>query len=203
MRLIDERGLLTALRERLSVAASVDVAMAWVRCGPPLDALLEFAKRCPGKLRVVCGVHDFLTDHNALRSLKAAAELKIAYGTSGRKFHSKLILFSSYSATMAWIGSANLTQSAFSETGSWFARYQTKVQHLPYSRVIGRSFRLRIRLGLTAMPCFAIKFQKHLKVSRVSIRQSKLSPLRGQHMWLYSRPKMPRGLIGLQNSFPR
>ena len=114
IRLIDEVGLYDRLQELLSSSASVDIAMAWIRCGRPLDAILGFAKSHPGKLRVLCGVNGFLTEPAALFQLQEAAGLKIAYGTSGRKLHSKMFLFRTTSATNVWVGSANLTESAFS-----------------------------------------------------------------------------------------
>ncbi len=114
MRLIDESELLSMLQERLDTSAEVRIAIAWIRCGRPLDALLQFGRRCPGKLRVVCGVNGFLTEPTALFDLRRFAKLKIAYGTAGTKFHTKLLLFSSPSGTLSWIGSANLTESAFS-----------------------------------------------------------------------------------------
>jgi hypothetical protein len=107
-------GLYDRLQELLASAASVDIAMAWIRCGRPLDALLAFGKSRPGKLRVLCGVNGFLTEPAALLLLQEAAQLKIAYGTSGRKFHSKMYLFHEASASTVWVGSANLTASAFS-----------------------------------------------------------------------------------------
>ena len=114
IRLIDEVGLYGRLQDLLSSSASVDIAMAWIRCGRPLDAILGFAKSSPGKLRVLCGVNGFLTEPAALFQLQEAARLKIAYGTSGRKLHSKMFLFRAASATTVWVGSANLTESAFS-----------------------------------------------------------------------------------------
>jgi hypothetical protein len=113
-RLIDEVDLYDRLQELLSSPASVDIAMAWIRCGRPLDAILGFAKSNPGKLRVLCGVNGFLTEPAALFQIQEVACLKIAYGTSGRKLHSKLFLFRAASATTVWVGSANLTESAFS-----------------------------------------------------------------------------------------
>jgi PLD-like domain len=59
-------------------------------------------------------VNGFLTEPAALLLLQEAAQLKIAYGTSGRKFHSKMYLFHEASASTVWVGSANLTASAFS-----------------------------------------------------------------------------------------
>lgn len=114
MRLIDESKLLPLLQERLAGSEEVSVAIAWIRCGHPLDALLRFATRCPGKLRVICGVNGFLTEPKALLDLGRVARLKIAYGTAGTKFHTKLFLFSSAVGTVFWVGSANLTESAFS-----------------------------------------------------------------------------------------
>jgi hypothetical protein len=166
MKLIDEGGLYDRMQDLLSMSTSVDIAMAWVRCGQPLDAILNFAKAHPGKLRVLCGVNGFLTEADALLRLHETASLKIAYGTSGKKLHSKMFLFRDSTSTTAWVGSANLTESAFSvnrelvcefqddgtadkifeaywgEFGSpdaeWVAKYSEMSGHLPSSSTTDR-----------------------------------------------------------------
>lgn len=114
MRLIDEVALLGRLQQHLETSNSVDIAIAWIRCGRPLEAILTYARSNPGKLRVLCGVNGFITEPAALSQLYGAARLKIAYGTSGKKLHSKIFLFHDATATTVWVGSANLTESAFS-----------------------------------------------------------------------------------------
>jgi HKD family nuclease len=114
MKLVDEGDLYDRLQRLLAVSTSVDIAMAWIRCGGPLNAILDFAKAHPGRLRVLCGVNGFLTQPKALSQLRETAQLKIAYGTSGKKLHSKMFLFHGPAATVVWVGSANLTESAFS-----------------------------------------------------------------------------------------
>lgn len=111
--LLEESQLLERLRLRLSQSEAVDVSVAWIRRGKALDALLEFAKSRPGKARVLCGVNGFLTEPQALSAIRSCCELKIAYGTSGVKLHSKMFVFREGVSTRLWVGSANLTESAF------------------------------------------------------------------------------------------
>ena len=112
--LLQESQLLDRLILRLSKSESVDVAIAWIRRGKALDALLEFAKAHPQKVRVLCGVNGYLTEPQALSAIRSYCDLKIAYGTSGIKLHSKIFIFRESSSTRLWVGSANLTESAFS-----------------------------------------------------------------------------------------
>ena len=111
--LLEESQLLDRLRQRLSQSEAIDVAVAWIRRGKALDALLEFAESRPGKARVLCGVNGFLTEPQALSAIRSCCELKIAYGTAGVKLHSKMFLFRESVSTRLWVGSANLTESAF------------------------------------------------------------------------------------------
>jgi HKD family nuclease len=112
--LLQESQLLDRLILRLSKSESVDVAIAWIRRGKALDALLDFAKAHPQRVRILCGVNGYLTEPQALSAIRSCCVLKIAYGTSGIKLHSKIFIFREGSSTRLWVGSANLTESAFS-----------------------------------------------------------------------------------------
>jgi HKD family nuclease len=112
--LLEEPQLLDRLLFRISKIEAVDVAVAWIRRGRALDALLDFATAHPGRVRVLCGVNSFLTEPQALSAIRSCCDLKIAYGTSGVKLHSKMFVFRETSSVWLWVGSANLTESAFS-----------------------------------------------------------------------------------------
>ena len=113
-KLLDEKVLLHRLQELLAASTRVDIAMAWIRRGSALDAILAFAGAHPGRVRVICGVNNYLTEPEALMQLNESTQLKIAYGTSGQKLHAKLLIFKTQEASIAWVGSANLTEPAFS-----------------------------------------------------------------------------------------
>ncbi len=113
-KLLDEKVLLYRLQALLVASTHVDIAMAWIRRGNALDAVLAFASANPGRVRVVCGVNAYLTAPEALMQLNDSTQLKIAYGTSGQKLHAKLLIFKTQQSSIVWVGSANLTDAAFS-----------------------------------------------------------------------------------------
>lgn len=88
--------------------------MAWIRRAKALSVLLDFARARCQKVRVLCGVNGFLTEPEALSAIRSCCDLKIAYGTAGIKFHTKMFVFHEPALARLWIGSANLTESAFS-----------------------------------------------------------------------------------------
>jgi len=113
LKILETDELQYRLEVLLADSESVEIAVAYIGQGPPLTALLDYANRTPKSLRVIAGVNGFVTDAKALSEIRAAAQLHIFGDTSDPKFHPKMFLFYMGSRTICWIGSANLTRSAF------------------------------------------------------------------------------------------
>jgi HKD family nuclease len=110
MPLLDTDDLSFRFDELLKSATSVDIAVAWITSCGELDRLCAVASTKP--VRVVVGLTGNATHPVALRTLRAAAAVRVGYGQP-RTFHPKLYLFRSMGSTTAWIGSANLTTGGF------------------------------------------------------------------------------------------
>jgi hypothetical protein len=61
------------------------------------------------------GVNEYFTSPNALRKLGDSSELRIFGEPIGKLFHCKLYIFRFPNVSLCWVGSANLTKSAFTE----------------------------------------------------------------------------------------
>lgn len=94
----------------------VDVAVAWATSWIGLDLLLGVGKS-HGKdhVRIISGIYDYITTPKALEKMGASSDLRI-YGTpTGLLFHPKLYIFEIAGKSICWVGSANLTRSAFQQ----------------------------------------------------------------------------------------
>ena len=135
MRLLTTESLLAALEERLDVADSVDIAVAWASPSLALTALHKAANRGV-KIRFVVGLDGNATDPNALRVLQECSDLRIANGAN-KLFHPKCYIFRcTDKPAICWVGSANFTSGGFglnyelvhefTDTGyvqSWFDQF--------------------------------------------------------------------------------
>ncbi len=99
----------------MTLASEVDIAVAWITSQDLVEDIVKFAGVPGNRVRVIAGVHDFLTSPSALRSLHANRLVKIGVPRSGEKFHVKLYLFKLKSHRVCWVGSANLTDAGFSK----------------------------------------------------------------------------------------
>jgi HKD family nuclease len=123
--LLDDAQLAGRWEELLGKAARVDIAVAWITENPSLDRLLQFAGAKKEKLRVITGVHDYLTSPVALRKLDQCGLVKIGAGDKNGMFHPKLFLFVNADGTcVCWVGSANLTGRGFGGNVELVHEYQ-------------------------------------------------------------------------------
>lgn len=111
--LLQRDVLTTRWDELLSAATKLDVAVAWITSEQRVAQLLEFVHIPGRRLRVITGVHDYLTSATALRRLYEIEALRVAIPEKGCKFHPKLYIFTTGEARKCWVGSANLTGAAF------------------------------------------------------------------------------------------
>lgn len=112
--ILDQTKLLDQLKQELRTAEYVDLAVAWIRLCPALNALIEFGKKHPGKLRVIVGISGFITQPDAISNLSKVANIRLNSGKNGI-FHPKFYFFKREKTSTAWIGSANLSNSAYSK----------------------------------------------------------------------------------------
>ena len=111
--LLESSSLAARWAELLSEASRVDIAVAWITSKDRTDDLLTFSAIPDRQVRVIVGVHDYLTSPACLRRLHDAGLVKIGVGEHGCTFHPKLYLFAMPDRLVCWVGSANLTTSGF------------------------------------------------------------------------------------------
>lgn len=116
MAILTAENILDKFAERLQDSNAVDIAVAWATHGLHIEKLRAFCKR-EGKLklRIVVGIDGNATDPPTLRDLAEFANLRIgvARRPASKTFHPKYFCFHKSSESTLWIGSANLTNSAF------------------------------------------------------------------------------------------
>jgi HKD family nuclease len=120
--LLTQDELLASLKQHLSGAERVDIAMAWASPGEALAEILTFAKDKPGCLRSIIGTAGNATDPTALRQLQAQGKLRVPDSTP--LFHPKLILFHRAERVTVWVGSANLTRCGFQQNTEVMAEFE-------------------------------------------------------------------------------
>jgi len=111
--LLQREALATRWNELVGTATALDVAVAWITSEHRVAQLLEFVHIPGRRLRVITGVHDYLTNATALRRLHESHALRVAIPEKDCKFHPKLYIFTTEEARRCWVGSANLTGAAF------------------------------------------------------------------------------------------
>jgi len=123
--LLTRDNLLGRLQYQLQRASSIDLAVAWASDCDALSHLLSFGES--GKpLRTVVGIWGNGTHPNALHRLHKFGHLRIVTEPS-RLFHPKVYLFRrSGTNSIAWIGSANLTRSAFQQNDELVHEFEDK-----------------------------------------------------------------------------
>ena len=107
-------NILEKFTEQLQDCDAADIAVAWATHGPAINELRAFCER-KGKLRIVVGIGGNVTDPSTLRDLDGFADLRIGVARSpaSKLFHPKYYCFHKSSRSTVWVGSANLTNSAF------------------------------------------------------------------------------------------
>lgn len=111
--LLHGEALASRWNQLVATAAELDIAVAWITSEQRVIQLLEFARMPGRRLRVITGVHDYLTSAVALRRLHENGVLRIAVPEKDFKFHPKLYIFTTGDSQKCWVGSANLTGAAF------------------------------------------------------------------------------------------
>jgi HKD family nuclease len=109
--LLTNSDLKDKFAERLVSATSVSVAVAWVTSVALAEQIAAAGNK--KKVRLLVGVTDCFTSPEALTVLlKSKCELLIA--PEHPKFHAKVFVFGNEGKDVCWVGSANLTDSGFS-----------------------------------------------------------------------------------------
>jgi HKD family nuclease len=109
MPLLHGDALASRWSELLDWSTMVDIAVAWITDCEAVSSLRQVAKGEERRLRVVVGVHDYLTSAAVLRELHDHRAVKIGFAVPPFKFHPKLYMFANGDETICWVGSANLT----------------------------------------------------------------------------------------------
>ena len=107
--LIDRKNILHRFSKSLAWATKIDLATAWATSNQGLRALQD--RTTAPEVRTVVGLGDYLTDPDALRDLACMGELRKFTGS--HLFHPKVYIFGGSGKSVAWIGSANFTDSGF------------------------------------------------------------------------------------------
>ena len=119
--LLTQDELLSRLKQHLSKASQIDIAMAWVSPGEALAEVIAFSERRPGCLRSIVGISGNATHPQALHLLRGQGKLRIPDTTP--LFHPKLILFHDAERVTVWVGSANMTRSGFQQNTEAVAEF--------------------------------------------------------------------------------
>ena len=106
--LINQENIQQRFNENLEWATEIDLATAWATIHDGLQALQSHTP--PLKVRAVVGLWGNATDPEALTKLAKIGELRLV-DKSG--FHPKVYVFRGQAKAVAWIGSANFTNSGF------------------------------------------------------------------------------------------
>ena len=106
--LINQENIQQRFNENLEWATEIDLATAWATIHDGLQALQSHTP--PLKVRAVVGLWGNATDPEALTKLSKIGELRLV-DKSG--FHPKVYVFRGQAKAVAWIGSANFTNSGF------------------------------------------------------------------------------------------
>lgn len=114
MAVVTTEKLLIRFQKRLQESIAVDIAVAWARSCPAINALHKFHVK-GGKLRIAVGLADNVTHPDTLQELIEIGDLRIAESPKefGGIFHPKFYCFHHGSSSTVWIGSANLTRGGF------------------------------------------------------------------------------------------
>jgi HKD family nuclease len=113
MALLHGQVLTRRWHDLVDASTTPEIAVAWITDCPAVVPLLQLAATTGKRLRVVTGVHDYLTSAKVLRQLDDRHSVKIGIADGPFKFHPKPYLFTKGEETVCWVGSANLTRSGF------------------------------------------------------------------------------------------
>lgn len=112
MAILTGQSLLHRFRQLLDESKAADIAVAWATHGSAVEELRPFCTR-GGKLRIVVGTDQNVTNPDTLRDIHRFAQLRVASPPGHGIFHPKYYCFHRSSRSTVWIGSANLTGSGF------------------------------------------------------------------------------------------
>ena len=117
--LLTQENLFDRLQEHCASATRIDLATAWSSPGVAQRAILDSDANC----RAIIGIAGNVTPPPVLRDFDRRATLRIP--EKSPLFHPKFILFHSDTGkTIAWIGSANLTQAGYEQNRELVFEYE-------------------------------------------------------------------------------
>jgi HKD family nuclease len=128
MKLLSYPNILKEFRKNILAAHSVDLAIAWItelRDSKALKILLEQTEQRSLKVRAIVGIDANFTRPKALQALANFADVRVIKGSRGI-FHPKMYLFHRSDKMVAWIGSANFSDSGLIYNEELVAEFETE-----------------------------------------------------------------------------
>lgn len=111
MMLLTNSDLKCKFLERLRGAKFARIAVAWITSAGLAEQIGDAGRT--KEVRLLVGVSDFITSPKALAVLLKSG-CKLAIAPESPKFHAKVFVFGGEQNDVCWVGSANLTESGFS-----------------------------------------------------------------------------------------
>ncbi|MYC68420.1 MAG: hypothetical protein F4X12_19050 [Acidobacteriia bacterium] len=112
--LITRENIVHCFLQNLLWAKEIDLATAWMTPNPGINALRRRPRDV--RLRAVVGLADTISDPKALRDLADLGQLRTPKTIEeSRRFHPKVYIFRGENKSVAWIGSANFTDSGLGQ----------------------------------------------------------------------------------------
>ncbi len=124
LNLPNERRMLDVVREGLSWATEVDIAVSFTRCsglGLLIEPLREAVDR-RGRVRFLTSTYQCVTQPEALQSLLRIKGLDCSVQDGQTGFHSKFWLFDRTEGGECWAGSSNLSKGGLADNIEWNLR---------------------------------------------------------------------------------
>lgn len=110
MKLLSYPDISERFQINVEKSESIDLAVAWITNSKALELLQQQADE-GAKIRALVGIDTNFTHPDALERLTQFAQVRVVESEPGRIFHPKMYLFHSQDKIIAWVGSANCTNS--------------------------------------------------------------------------------------------
>lgn len=124
LNLPDDTRMLDVVREGLSHADDVCIAVSFTRCsglGLLIDPLREVAER-NGRIRLLTSTYQSVTQPEALEVLQRLPKVETRVQTGAVGFHAKFWWFQSNTGSACWAGSSNLSKGGLDTNLEWNVR---------------------------------------------------------------------------------